>query len=176
MHGHSNPNNILLTGRPGCGKSTAIERIVQRLDRPSMGFFSREMREGGRRVGFSITTLDGRRGILAHVDIRIRERVGRYGINLQHIDEIAVPSIQPEHDNIVVVVDEIGRMECFSAMFRKALVKILDRPNFVLGSIALKGDAFITAIKKRTDTRLIAVTEKGRDQLAQEILSGILHG
>jgi nucleoside-triphosphatase THEP1 len=43
------------------------------------------MRDRGRRVGFSITTLDGRRGILAHIDIRSRKREGRYGVNLQDI-------------------------------------------------------------------------------------------
>ena len=57
--------NLLFTGVPGCGKSTLIERIIEELGRPACGFFTREMREGGRRVGFSITTLDGRSGILA---------------------------------------------------------------------------------------------------------------
>ncbi len=169
------PKNILLTGLPGCGKSTIIEKIVQRMDRPGTGFFTREMRERGRRVGFSITALDGRQGILAHVDIRSRRRVGPYGINLQDIDGIAVPSMRPEGDDIVVVVDEIGRMECFSTLFRKTLLKVLDLPNTVVGSIALKGDRFIGAIKRRPDTRLILVSEKNRDDLVQEILSGMLH-
>jgi nucleoside-triphosphatase THEP1 len=49
--------NILITGLPGCGKSTLIERIVRKLERPAIGFFTREIREKGRRVGFSINTL-----------------------------------------------------------------------------------------------------------------------
>jgi nucleoside-triphosphatase THEP1 len=69
--------NILYTGLPGCGKSTIIEKIVQRINRPSTGFFTREIRDRGRRVGFSITTLDGQQGILAHIDIRSHIRVGR---------------------------------------------------------------------------------------------------
>lgn len=172
---NKSPKNILLTGLPGCGKSTIIEKIVQRLDRPSTGFFTREMRERGRRVGFSITTLDGRQGILAHISIRSPCRVGRYGINLQDIDAVAVPSMVPQGDNIVVVVDEIGRMECFSTLFRKTLVKVLDLPNTVVGSIALKGDRFIGALKRRPDTRLILVSDTNRDDLVQEMLSGILY-
>ena len=156
-------NNILFTGLPGCGKSTIIEKIVRRISRPSTGFFTREIREKGRRVGFSITTLDRQDGVLAHIDIRSRIRVGRYGVNLRDIDKIAVPSMVPENNNVIVVVDEIGKMECFSGLFRQSLMKVLDSTNTVVGSIALKGDAFIAAIKKRPDTLLISVSEKNRD-------------
>jgi nucleoside-triphosphatase len=168
--------NILLTGPPGCGKSTIIEKIMKRINLPCTGFFTREMREKGRRVGFSIATLDGRRGIMAHIDIRSRHRVGKYGVDLQSIDTIAVPSMVAENDNVVVVVDEIGKMECFSAMFRQTLLRLLDSPNTVVGSIALKGDVFINAIKKRPDTRLIMVFDKNRDVLAEEVLSSAKQG
>jgi nucleoside-triphosphatase THEP1 len=110
--------NILYTGLPGCGKSTIIEKIVQRINRPSTGFFTREIRDKGRRVGFSITTLDGQQGILAHIDIRSHIRVGRYGVNIRDIEKIAVPSMRPENDNVILVVDEIGKMECLSGLFR----------------------------------------------------------
>ncbi len=165
--------NILLTGPPGCGKSTIIEEVLQRINLPCTGFFTREMRERGRRVGFSIATLDGRRGIMAHIDIQSRYRVGKYGVNLQNIDTIAVPSMVAENDNVVVVVDEIGKMECFSEMFRQTLLRVLDSPNTLVGSIALKGDAFINAIKKRADTRVTPVFEKNRDLLAEEVLSSV---
>ena len=169
MNGNREHKNILFTGLPGCGKSTIIEKIVQRLDdRPRSGFFAREIRDGGLRVGFSITTLDGRHGILAHVDIRSRKRVGRYGVNLQDIDSIAVPSMVPANDQVVVVVDEIGKMECFSVLFRQTLITVLDSANTLVGSIALKGDAFIEAIKKRPDTLLISVSDKNRNHLADE--------
>jgi len=160
--------NILYTSLPGCGKSTIIEKIVHRIDRPSTGFFTREIRDRGRRVGFSIATLDGKHGVLAHIDIRSRTRVGRYGVNLRDIDAIAVPAMVPENDRTVVVVDEIGKMECFSALFRQILIDVLDAPNSVVGSIALKGDVFIEAVKKRPDMLLITVSEKNRDYLIEE--------
>ena len=163
--------NILFTGLPGCGKSTIIEKIVQRIDRPSTGFFTREILDRGRRVGFSITTLNGQHGTLAHIDIRIRIRVGRYGVNIQDIEKIAVPSMRPENDNVIVVVDEIGKMECFSGLFKQTLMNILDATNTVVGSITLKGNAFIGAIKKRPDTLLISVSEKNRDYLVDEFFN-----
>jgi nucleoside-triphosphatase len=94
--------------------------------------------------------------------------VGRYGVNLQDIDTIAVPSVIPANDQVVVVVDEIGKMECFSALFRQTLIRVLDSANTLIGSIALKGDAFIETIKKRPDTLLISVSDKNRDYLADE--------
>ncbi|MEE8182156.1 MAG: nucleoside-triphosphatase, partial [Candidatus Thorarchaeota archaeon] len=53
--------NRLLTGRPGIGKTTLIRAIVEKLG-PSKAerFWSKEIREGGRRVGFYIETLSGK--------------------------------------------------------------------------------------------------------------------
>ena len=157
--------NILVTGPPRCGKSTLIESVVGRLQKPMTGFFTREMRQGGKRVGFSITTLDGKEGVLAHQDTKSRFRVGKYGVNLDHIDQIAVPSMVPAKADEIVVIDEIGKMECFSFLFRQTLVKVLDSDNSVVGSIASKGDKFIQKIREREDVLLVHVTEKNRDEL-----------
>jgi nucleoside-triphosphatase len=75
------------------------------------------------------------------------------------------------NDNVILVVDEIGKMECFSGLFRQTLMNILDTTNTVVGSISLKGDAFLGAIKKRPDTLLISVSEKNRDYLVDEFFS-----
>ena len=157
--------NFFVTGPPRCGKSTLIERIVDRIQRPMTGFFTREIREMGKRVGFSITTLDGKEGVLAHEDIRTRLRVREYGVNLDDIDQIAVPSIIPSKADEIVVIDEIGKMECFSPLFRQTLIKTLDLGNPVLGSIAQKGDKFIQELKSRQDILLIPLSEKNRDEL-----------
>jgi len=57
--------NIPITGPRRCGKSILIEKVVSRIERPVTGFFAREIKGKGRRVGFSINTLDGKEGILA---------------------------------------------------------------------------------------------------------------
>lgn len=157
--------NILVTGPPRIGKSTLIERIVSRIQRPVTGFFTREIRDGRRRVGFSIVTLDGKMGVLAHQDIRGRFRVGKYGVNMEDIDRVAVPSMSPAGSDVIIVIDEIGKMECFSPLFRESLIKVLDSENPVIASIALKGNSFIEKVKRRNDISLIEVTEKNRDEL-----------
>lgn len=165
--------NILVTGRPGCGKSTLIERVVAALDAPVSGFFTREIREGGNRVGFSVETFDGRRGVLAHVHSISRIRVGRYGVDIEAFEKIAIPSLLPLSAETLTVIDEIGRMECFSSPFRDAVLKALDSPGPVLASIAEKGDAFIQGIKSREDVLLRRITTADRDAAAASILAGL---
>jgi nucleoside-triphosphatase THEP1 len=165
--------NLLLTGPPRCGKSTLVEKLVRRLDRPLTGFFTRELREKGRRVGFSITTLDGKEGILAHESSKSQKRVGKYGVNVGDLARIAVPSMIPSSADQIVVIDEIGKMECLSPIFRETLAKVLDSENLVIGSIAQKGDAFIEKIKERKDVLLVIVSEKNRDSLVLFLLEQI---
>jgi nucleoside-triphosphatase len=137
--------------------------VVQSISRPATGFFTQEIREKGRRVGFSITTLQGKTGVLAHQSIRSTFRVGKYGVNLEDLDQIAVPSMLPTSLDQVVVVDEIGKMECFSRLFKETLLKVLSSDNLVIGSVAIKGDRFIQSIKKRNDVALISISQNTRD-------------
>ena len=158
-------NNILFTGPPGCGKTTLIQKIVQQLSTPSTGFITKEIREKGKRVGFTINTLDGKEVLLAHINVSGRYRVGRYGVVLESVDSVAVPSMIPKTQKGSVVVDEIGKMECFSSLFRKKLLDVLDMPNKVIGTISLKGGQFIKEIKGRSDVLIIEISEKNRDKL-----------
>ena len=163
-------SNILVTGPPGCGKSTLIEKVVKRIEIPATGFFTRGIQEKGRRVGFSITTLNGKEGVLAHQNIKSQFPVGKYGINIDDIDSLAIPAMLPTERNEIIVIDEIGKMECYSVLFKKTIIQALDSVNFVIGSIALKGDSFIQGIKNREDVRVICITQQNRDSLVEEIL------
>ena len=165
--------NILITGPPRCGKSTLIEGVVSRIERPVTGFFTREVKGEGRRVGFSINTLDGREGILAHQNIKSQFSVGKYGVNLKDIEAIAVPSMIPARKDEIVVVDEIGKMECFSSLFRETLIRVLNLPNWIIGSIAQKGDLFVQRIKERDDVMVISMTPQNRNILIDKILDSI---
>jgi nucleoside-triphosphatase THEP1 len=170
------PTNLLITGPPRCGKSTLIEAVVSRIERPLTGFFTREIIEKGRRTGFMIVTLEGREGVLAHEKIKGPVRVGKYGVNLDDLDRVAVPAMIPSRPGQIVVIDEIGKMECFSSLFTETLVRTLDSPHMVLGSIALKGGPFIQQIKSRPDVQLVFVSEQNRDALAASLIDMFLRG
>ena len=60
--------NVLLTGTPGCGKTTVILSLADKLrDLRLAGFHTQELREWGQRVGFEAVGLSsGLRCVLAH--------------------------------------------------------------------------------------------------------------
>jgi nucleoside-triphosphatase THEP1 len=72
-----------------------------------------------------------------------------------------------------VVVDEIGKMECFSRLFKETLIKVLSSANLVIGSVAIKGDRFIQSIKKRDDVSLVSISEDTRDLALKLFLQAI---
>lgn len=163
--------NILLTGPPRCGKTTLIEKLVHQINRPCRGFFTREIKEKGRRVGFSIITLDGQEAILAHENFKSSLRVGKYGVDLEQFEKIAIPAIWPAAAEEILIIDEIGKMECHSSLFREVLLKIFDAPNRLIATIAWKGTSFIEKIKKRDDITLVRVTLENRDALVNSLLN-----
>jgi len=161
--------NIFLTGAPAAGKTTVIRKVIGSLGVPANGFYTEEERVAGKRTGFMMRTVDGRKGYLAHQDIPSDFRIRRYGVSIENIETIAVPSIMPVDRN-VIILDEIGKMECFSAAFKRAVRAALDSCNPVIGTIALGGDAFILQIKTRGDIQIHEVTPDNRDQLPAMIL------
>jgi nucleoside-triphosphatase len=164
--------NIFLTGAPSSGKTTVIKKIIENLNHPANGFYTEEERIDGKRVGFLMKTLDGRKGYLAHQDIKSDFYIRRYGVSIENIENIAVPSITPVENNIIIL-DEIGKMECFSPAFKQATTNALDASNIVIGTITLGGDDFIREIKKRGNMEISEVSVYNRTLLPGIILRKI---
>lgn len=165
--------NIFLTGAPSSGKTTVIKKIIAKLPVSTNGFYTEEERLEGKRTGFIMKTLDGKKGYLAHEDIDSQFHIRRYGVSIENIDSIAIPSILPVNHQIIIL-DEIGKMECFSNQFQKAAEKALNSSNIVIGTITFGGTDFILDVKKRNDIEIIEVTVLNRDQLPEIILTKIL--
>ena len=80
---------VLLTGRPGCGKTTLVKRVVKNVSQRAAGFYTEEIRDRRVRVGFRLVTLDGDEDVLAHVDFETPERLGKYGLDLSALETLA---------------------------------------------------------------------------------------
>ncbi|HKZ53772.1 MAG TPA: NTPase [Candidatus Acidoferrales bacterium] len=163
--------NLLLTGRPGVGKTTLIERVIAKLGGQLRlaGFTTGELRDAaGCRVGFRLTTLDGREGELARVGSRSPVRVGRYGVNVEAFERLALPELA-RRDVDLLVVDEIGKMECASGRFRRAVEDALDAPLNVLATIAVTHLPFFQALRERPDVELFVLSERNREALVAEL-------
>jgi nucleoside-triphosphatase len=114
-------------------------------------------------------SLDDRRGIPAHVDIRSRQRVGRYGVDVEGFDR-SLDNIQWHEPNAgLVVIDEIGKMECFSERFRALVRRILDWDICLLATVARRGGGLIAEVKQRPNVEVLELTTRNRDLLAGEV-------
>ncbi len=163
--------NVLITGKPGCGKTTLVEKVAFALGERAGGFTSSEIRGPSGRVGFIILTLEGKEGMLAHVNHKSPHRVGRYRVNVGDIDSVAVPAIEEAvRAGRIVVIDEIARMELFSDAFRGAVIAALDSPSRVLATIQRRGDPFLDRLRARPDVTLVTVTPENRDGLVDVLI------
>ena len=163
---------LLITGRPGVGKTTLIKKVAQMM-RPFYlaGFYTEEIREQGERVGFQLVSLDGQRRVMSHIDIHSPFRVGRYGVDVEGFERFlaSLPFATTSH----VVIDEIGKMECLSKQFQQLVTAMLDRNVTCIATIAQHGTGFIESIKQRMDVTLFAIDNGNRDSLATVLLQAI---
>jgi nucleoside-triphosphatase len=163
---------VLLTGNPGCGKTTLLRHIVARLHVPAGGFYTQEIREGGVRKGFGITTLDGRQGILASGDIRSSKKIGRYSVNLSALDDIAAKAIEDAiSSRKLIVIDEIGPMEILSERFRNAVLNSLQSDSVILGTIVKRSLPFPDQVKAMPQVTVIEVRRENKEELENQLNS-----
>ncbi|NWI64411.1 NTPCR triphosphatase, partial [Todus mexicanus] len=86
----------------GVGKTTLIQKVTQALKSsgiPIDGFYTEEVREGGRRTGFDVVTLSGKRGPLSRVSAdsstsRREYRVGQYVVDLVSFEQLVLPMLR----------------------------------------------------------------------------------
>jgi nucleoside-triphosphatase len=164
----------LITGKPGVGKTTLIQKIIERMRLVNIaGFCTAEIRCKGSRLGFELEGLNGEWRTLAHVDIKSQHRVGKYGVDTVGFEEFLETLDLLNPDVELIVIDEIGKMELFSTHFRSLVRDALNSDKQVLASIPLKGNEFIREIKQRLDIHLLEVTHGNRDRLLEAIVEGL---
>jgi len=165
---------ILLSGRPGCGKTTLIQRLVEAIGPDHCaGFYTEEVREGRQRIGFDVVTVDGRRGPLARIGAP-GPRVGRYGVDVRSFERLALSSLAMREGRsptrTVLVLDEIGKMELFSEEFVTRLGRVLDDPQRpLLGTVMAGRHPVVEPIRRRRDIEIVTVTAENRERLVQQI-------
>jgi nucleoside-triphosphatase len=167
---------ILLEGRPGSGKTTLARRIVAGLrerDIPVTGFTTEEIREAGNRIGFAIETVEGERGTLAHVELSGPPRVGKYGVDLEMLERLAIPSLEAATEAFVVI-DELGKMELASSAFRDAVEQLFASSADVVATVHVFRHPLTDDLKARPDVERLQVTAANRDDLARVLVRKLM--
>ncbi|XP_031197694.1 cancer-related nucleoside-triphosphatase isoform X1 [Mastomys coucha] len=180
--------HVFLTGPPGVGKTTLIQKAIEVLQSsgvPVDGFYTQEVRQEGKRIGFDVITLSGAQGPLSRVGSqplpgKLECRVGQYVVDLASFEQLALPVLRnaspscgPKHR--VCIIDEIGKMELFSQAFIQAVRQMLSMPGVIIvGTIPVtKGKplALVEEIRKRRDVKVFNVTKENRNSLLPDIVA-----
>jgi len=165
---------LLLTGRPGVGKTTVIKKVVAALGGQAGGFYTEEIRGAdGRRAGFRLVALDGAEAVMAHVELRGegRPRVGRYGVDTGAIQQVGVEALwRAMAADRVVIADEIGKMELLCEPFKEAVNAAIEGRTAVLATAMMGHHAWVDELKSRPDVETWQVRVSNRDRMAERVL------
>ncbi len=118
--------------------------------------------------------MDGEQGVLAHATWKSEHKVGKYFVTLEDLLDIAVPAVEEAVENRdLVIVDEIGSMECLAHKFRVTVEAALDSPKRVLATIKEADDGYTSKLKKRPDVEVLTLARDNREQIRRTILEAL---
>lgn len=177
----------LVTGQPGCGKTTAVKRLAAELAEVGVrlrGFVTEEVLSGGSRVGFDVVTFpDGQRGVLSRKGGPSHQpRTGAYSVDVRSFEALALPTLQDDgrgdDEHVVYVLDEIGRMELHSDAFATTVEQLLVRGVRLLGAITapIYGHRvpFCDRVSASKGVAVQRLTSKIREAAVQQLCSSLL--
>jgi len=162
---------LLLTGRPGTGKTALIKEALATTGVKGGGFYTEEIRTGGIRQGFRIVTLDGQEAVLAHVSISSPYQVSKYRVDTDALDRVGVAALrQALKESDLIVIDEIGKMELLSPQFKEVVTQAINSGKRLLGTIMLNPHPFADEIKRHPEVEVLLVTRDNRHQVMNKVL------
>lgn len=166
---------ILLTGKPGIGKSTALEAFLARgFSAPVRWTLTREIRdpETGARVGFRALNSAGEQRTISHKTAITSDAViGEYRVDLEAVEAMFADALGAVAEGGLTVVDEIGPMQLLSQKFSAALEATMRSEADVIATIHASDERLA---RYREDPRhiLLEVTAENRGMMP-EVLSAI---
>lgn len=159
----------VITGKPGSGKSTLFNNIINHLLANGFtvaGIHSPEVRSGGVRVGFKIVDLySGSEAWLAKASLSSQIKVGKYGVAVDEALKLWRKTLESISKADVIGVDEVGPMELSIPGFKKDLLeKVIPsgKPFIIVIHYRLKDLDILTALRTAT---LITVDQFNRSRL-----------
>ena len=165
------PNNVLITGAPGIGKTTLIKHLIRDLAPVIVrGFYKEAIFENNIIKGYRLVTTELNEQILAHVYFESPEKIENLGVNVDGLNKLVDRELNLNSRAELFTVDEIGRMECLSEQFCRQIREILDSDIPLIASVAQIVTPELQVLKDRKDITLVRVTQKNRNTLWKNIL------
>ena len=163
---------LLLTGVPGCGKTTVITRLAELASHKRLaGFVTEEILNSGQRTGFQAKTFRGEEALLSSSHHKSWVSVGRYGVDVRSFEQLVLPELERDPNTVdLFLVDEIGKMECVCPGFVASMQRVLELNVPLIATVSQQGKGLVQDVKNRPDVQIITVTAENREQLPQTLL------
>jgi nucleoside-triphosphatase len=162
---------VAITGRPGVGKTTLVERVLEGIPDRVGGFVTKEVRKCGHRVGFALVDIAaGEEHLFARVGAA-GDKVGRYAVDVGVIEQVGVPAIyRAIEKSDLIVIDEIAPMELLAQGFVAAVERALASDKALLITTHAHATHPI-ADRARQELHLVRVRLGNRDGLVDVVLA-----
>ena len=168
---------IGITGMPSVGKTEALIKIIDKIEISGYkieGMITETLLQDNIRVGFYVKDwLTNEREVFAHIDFDLKDKVGKYGVDLNVLERVGVTAIEKaiNDENIdIIIIDEIGKMEMLSEKFCETVTDALDSEKPILVTLHKKSRTpLLQDIRRRDDIRILEVTAVNRNLLPYKI-------
>jgi nucleoside-triphosphatase THEP1 len=166
------PKNMLLSGPPGCGKTTIIRKIIQHLfaDQRLAGFYTQEIQHKDC-VDYAL-----KRGLemISRLDFHGDNHGGRDEVNTRTFEVLLAHQLDQVADGVnVFLIDQIGKEERVNQPFMTAVMQLLDSPVPVWATVAASCRGFLRQIQDRQDLMVVRITAENRDEVAKDLIASI---
>jgi len=162
--------HILIAGEIGIGKSTIINKLLQRVQQPVFGFCTEKTdgdASGNTRV--YIYPASGEKAYSDENTVGICTPEGAK-VNIDVFNNLGVFLLTNIPIGSIVLMDELGFMESNASAFCHAVIRILDGPYFVLAAVKVKNTYFLEKVRSHQDALVYGITAGNRDTLYEQIL------
>ncbi len=163
---------ILLTGRPGVGKSTAIDAFIKLYSEPATWVVTTAIpRPEGGRAGFLAANSNGLTMVISHkTDIDSNVIIGENHVDVAAVDTMFADALHHTQLNAheLTIVDEIGPIQLLSPAFSSVLERAFTTGADMVASIHHKEDR-LAPYRTSPHAILLEVTIENRDFLPQAL-------
>lgn len=170
--------NLILISRKWRNRTGVISRLIPELKKSPVraeGFYTEDIFENRKRVGYLTKTLQGESRILAKSGLPSELCVDRFGVDLQTVETLVVPAIETALRSAdLLIMGQIGKMEIASPRFRDITRQALNSPLKIIATVPNYPLKFLNEIRNRPDVLLVEITKENENYWPEAILKGFV--